>query len=66
MWLIRGSFLRSDLIYDELKTHIDVESLKDEVERGDLFGNFGRGNLTPIQKDLRGGASYPRKNVCDV
>jgi hypothetical protein len=66
MWLIRDRFLRSDLIYDELKAHIDVESLKDEVERGDLFGNFGRGTLAAIQKDLRSGASYPRKNVCDV
>jgi hypothetical protein len=66
MWLIRSRFLRSDLIYNELEPHIDVESLKDEVERGDLFRNFGRGRLTAIQKDLRGGASNPRKNVCDM
>jgi hypothetical protein len=66
MWLIRGRLLRPDLIYDELKAYIDVESLKDEVEGGYLFGNFGRGPLTLTQKDLRGGTSYPPKNVCYV
>jgi hypothetical protein len=49
MWLIWGSLLRPDLIYDELKANIDVESLKDEIEGGYLFGNFGRGPLTPTQ-----------------
>jgi hypothetical protein len=49
MRLIRGCFFRPDLIYNELKADINVESLKNKVEGGDLFGNFGRGPLTPTQ-----------------